>query len=59
MRPRQQFTEEDLTRYLQLSLELFKDMQASLQPRLHLEIGLAASGAAGRLLPIEQALGRG
>jgi DNA polymerase-3 subunit gamma/tau len=34
------FSEEDLTRYLQLSLDLFKDLQASLQPRFHLEIGL-------------------
>ncbi len=52
----QQFSEEDLTRYLQLSLELFKDMQASLQPRLHLEMGLIRMVQAGRLLPIEQAL---
>src|ERR1035437_4508372 len=29
-----------LTRYLQLSLDLFKDLQYSLQPRFHLEIGL-------------------
>ena len=35
-----QFSEEDLTRYLQLSLDLFKDLQYSLQPRFHLEIGL-------------------
>jgi len=27
------FSEEDLTRYLQLSLDLFTDLQASLQPR--------------------------
>jgi DNA polymerase-3 subunit gamma/tau len=53
----QQFSEEDLTRYLQLSLELFKDMQSALQPRLHLEIGLLRLVHAGRLLPIEQALG--
>jgi DNA polymerase III subunit gamma/tau len=53
----QQFSEEDLTRYLHLSLELFKDMQAALQPRLHLEIGLLRLVHAGRLLPIEQALG--
>ncbi len=35
-----EFTEEDLTRYLQLTLDMFKDLQFSLQPRLHLEIGL-------------------
>src|SRR3954451_11068437 len=51
-----QFSEEDLTRYLQLSLDLFRDLQASLQPRFHLEIGLVRLVHAGRLLPIEQAL---
>jgi DNA polymerase-3 subunit gamma/tau len=50
------FSEEDLTRYLQLSLELFSDLQTSLQPRFHLEIGLVRLVQAGRLLPIEQAL---
>src|SRR5689334_21441449 len=50
------FSEEDLTRYLQLSLELFKDLQFSLQPRFHLEIGLVRLVQAGRLLPIEEAL---
>ncbi|PWU05154.1 MAG: DNA polymerase III subunit gamma/tau [Terriglobia bacterium] len=50
------FTEEDLTRYLQLSLELFHDLQFSLQPRFHLEIGLVRMVHAGRLLPIEEAL---
>jgi DNA polymerase III subunit gamma/tau len=52
----QHFSEEDLTRYLQLTLELFKDMQAALQPRLHLEIGLLRLVHAGRLVPIEQAI---
>ena len=50
------FSEEDLTRYLQLTLYLFKDLQFSLQPRLHLEIGLLRLVQAGRLLPIEEAL---
>jgi DNA polymerase-3 subunit gamma/tau len=50
------FSEDDLTRYLQLTLDLFKDMQFSLQPRLHLEIGLLRLVQAGRLLPIEEAL---
>jgi DNA polymerase-3 subunit gamma/tau len=50
------FSEEDLTRYLSLSLELFKDLQTSLQPRFHLEIGLVRLVQAGRLLPIEEAL---
>jgi DNA polymerase-3 subunit gamma/tau len=51
-----QFSEEDLTRYLQLSLDLFRDLQFSLQPRFHLEIGLIRLVQAGRLLPIEEAL---
>ena len=50
------FSEEDLTRYLQLTLELFRDLQFSLQPRFQLEIGLVRLVQAGRLLPIEQAL---
>src|SRR4051794_701867 len=50
------FSEEDLTRYLQLSLDLFTDLQASLQPRFHLELGLIRMVQAGRLIPIEQAL---
>ncbi len=50
------FSEEDLTRYLQLSLDLFRDLQFSLQPRLHLEIGLLRLVHAGRLMPIEEAI---
>jgi len=48
--------EQDLTRYLQFSLDLFKDLQSSLQPRLHLEIGLIRMVYASRLQPIEEAL---
>jgi DNA polymerase-3 subunit gamma/tau len=50
------FSEEDLTRYLQITLDLFKDMQSSLQPRLHLEVGLLRLIQAGKLVPIEEAL---
>ena len=50
------FSQEDLTRYLQLSLDLFRDLQSSLQPRLHLEMGLLRMVQAGRLQPIEEAL---
>jgi len=50
------FSEEDLTRYLQLTLDLFQDLQTSLQPRLHLEVGLLRLVQAGKLLPIEQAI---
>jgi len=48
------FSEEDLTRYLQLSLDLFTDLQASLQPRFHLELGLIRMVQAGRLIGIEE-----
>jgi len=51
-----QFSEEDLTRLLQLSLDLFKDLQSSLQPRLHLEMGLLRMVHAGKLQSIEEAL---
>jgi len=50
------FREEDLTRYLKLALDLFRDLQSSLQPRLHLEMGLLRLVHAGRLQPIEEAL---
>ncbi len=50
------FSEEDLTRYLNLTLELFKALQSSLQPRLHLELGLIKLVQASRLQPIEEAL---
>jgi DNA polymerase-3 subunit gamma/tau len=50
------FREEDLTRYLKLTLDLFRDLQSSLQPRLHLEMGLLRLVHAGRLQPIEEAL---
>jgi DNA polymerase-3 subunit gamma/tau len=50
------FSEEDLTRYLQLTLDLFKDLQTSLQPRLHLEVGLLRLVQAGKLLAIEEAI---
>jgi DNA polymerase-3 subunit gamma/tau len=51
-----QFSEEDLARYLQLSLDIFTDLQTSLQPRFHLEMGLVRLVQAGRLVSIEQAL---
>jgi DNA polymerase-3 subunit gamma/tau len=50
------FSEEDLTRYLNLTLELYKALQSSLQPRLHLELGLLKLVQAGRLQSIEDAI---
>ena len=40
-------SEEDLTRWLQLAIEMFKELQYSLQPRLHLELGLLRLVQAG------------
>ena len=51
-----QFTEDDLTRDLKLSLDLFRDLQSSLQPRLHLEMGLLRLIHASRLQPIEEVI---
>ena len=50
------FSEEDLTRYLNLTLELYKTMQESLQPRLHFELGLVKLVQAGKLKSIERAI---
>ena len=50
------FSEEDLTRYLNLTLELYQALQESLQPRLHLELGLVKLVHAGKLRSIEEAL---
>jgi DNA polymerase-3 subunit gamma/tau len=50
------FTEEDLTRYLNLTLDLYKTLQESLQPRLHMELGLIKLVQVGKLQPIEEAL---
>jgi DNA polymerase-3 subunit gamma/tau len=50
------FGEDDLTRYLQLTLDLFRDLQTSLQPRLHLELGLLRLVHAGKLQSIEEAI---
>jgi DNA polymerase-3 subunit gamma/tau len=50
------FSEADLTRYLKITLDLYRDLQYSLQPRLHLEIGLLRLIHASRLTTIEDAL---
>jgi DNA polymerase-3 subunit gamma/tau len=50
------FSQEDLSRYLQLTLDIYKELQFSLQPRLHLEIGLLRLVHAGRLASIEELL---
>lgn len=50
------FSEEDLTRWLQITLEIYGQLQYSLQPRFHLELGLLRLVHAGRMQPIEEAL---
>ncbi len=50
------FSEPDLTRYLRLTLDLYKELQYSLQPRLHLELGLLRLIHAGRIHSIEEML---
>jgi DNA polymerase-3 subunit gamma/tau len=52
----EQFSEEDLTRHLRLTLDLFRDLQSSLQPRLHLELGLLRLVHAAKLQSIEEAI---
>ncbi len=51
-----QFSEEDLTRYLQLVLNLYRDLQHAPHSRFHLEMGLLKMVHAGRLVSIEKAL---
>ena len=50
------FSEEDLTRYLQLLLELYRELQFSSQSRFRLEVGLLKLVYAGRLEPIERVI---
>ncbi len=50
------FGSDDLTRYLQFSLDLFRELQFSLQPRFHLELGLLKMVQAGKLVSIEEAI---
>jgi DNA polymerase-3 subunit gamma/tau len=52
----ERFTSEDLTRYVQLLLNLYRDLHEAGQPRFHLEIGMLKLVYAGKLKPIEEAL---
>ena len=51
------FSEEDLTRYVKLLLDLYRDLQQASQPRLRLEVGLLKLVYAGQLESIEKVLG--
>jgi DNA polymerase-3 subunit gamma/tau len=50
------FSQDDLTRYVQILLSLYQDLQHSTQQRFRLEIGLLKLVHAGRLAPIEEVL---
>ncbi|MCC6264242.1 MAG: DNA polymerase III subunit gamma/tau [Bryobacterales bacterium] len=52
----ERFSERDLTRYLNIMLEVFGQLQHSLQPRFQLELGLMRLIHAGRMSTVEQAL---
>jgi DNA polymerase-3 subunit gamma/tau len=50
------FSEEDLTRFVQVMLRTFDDLNYRQEPRLHLELGLMKLVHLQRLLPLEQIL---
>ena len=50
------FSEEDLTRFLQLMLRTFDELNYRQEPRFHLELGLMKLVHSQRLLPIEELL---
>ncbi|MDR3764626.1 MAG: DNA polymerase III subunit gamma/tau [Acidobacteriota bacterium] len=50
------FSEEDLTRFLQIMLRTFGDVSYKQEQRFHLELGLLKLVHAQRLLPLEQLL---
>ena len=50
------FSNEDLIRYVQILLALYQDLQQATQQRFRLEIGLLKLVYAGRLRPIEEML---
>ena len=51
-----EFSTEDLTRYVQLLLELYQDLHQAMQQRFRLEVGLLKLVYAGRIRPIEEVL---
>lgn len=51
-----EFSGEDLTRYVQILLALYQDLQQSTQERFRLEVGLLKLVYAGRLRSIEEVL---
>jgi DNA polymerase III subunit gamma/tau len=56
MRTAELFTEEDLTRFLQITLRTHGDVSFKQEQRFHLELGMLKLVHAKRLLPIEELL---
>jgi DNA polymerase-3 subunit gamma/tau len=56
MRSAALFVEEDLTRFLQVMLRTFDELNYRQEPRLHLELGLMKLVHLQRLLPLEEIL---
>ena len=50
------FSEEDLTRFLQVMLRTFDDLNYRQEQRFHLELGLVKLVHLQRLLPVEEIL---
>ena len=56
LRTAEMFTEEDLTRFLQITLRTHGDVSFKQEQRFHLELGMLKLVHAKRLLPIEELL---
>ncbi|HET8635509.1 MAG TPA: DNA polymerase III subunit gamma/tau [Acidobacteriaceae bacterium] len=52
------FSEEDLTRFLQIMLRTFDELSYRQEQRFHLELGLIKLVHLGRLLPVEELLSK-
>ncbi|HTV04835.1 MAG TPA: DNA polymerase III subunit gamma/tau [Acidobacteriaceae bacterium] len=52
------FSEEDLTRFLQIMLRTFNELNYRQEQRFHLELGLIKLVHLGRLLPVEEFLSK-
>jgi DNA polymerase III subunit gamma/tau len=52
------FSEEDLTRFLQVMLRTFDELNYRQEQRFHLELGLVKLVHLGRLLPVEELLSK-
>lgn len=51
-----EFSQEDLSRYTQILLDLYRELQHATQPRFRMELGLLKLVYAGRLRPLEEVI---